>query len=113
MVYDTKITLEETVERIITNWLEKELHNKNAIPKLMLAGMAKEIAEHGWEIYSYVDTEYLMNDIDSMAENMGETLTDGEKDYVAYRYRKIDDSNLDSLEYIIEEVVKDRKEKQQ
>lgn len=101
--------MEERIERIITRYLGKELGNSDAIPNLLVKGIADEINKHRWEIYSGVQREYDMEDIKYIAENKNVKLTDEEVSTVLHRYGKIEDSNLESLDYIIEDVIDERK----
>ena len=101
--------MEERIGQIITEWLKKEFNNEKAFPKLVVSGLAGEINKHRWEIYNMVQREYDMEDIMSIAEDKNVMLTDEEVSTVLHRYGKIDDSNLDSLDYIIEDVINDRK----
>ncbi len=101
--------MEKRIEQIITEYLGKELGNRDAIPNLLVKGIADEINKHRWEIYNMVQREYDMEDIMSIAEDKNVMLTDEEVSTVLHRYGKIDDSNLDSLDYIIEDVINERK----
>lgn len=101
--------MEERIEKIITEWLKKEFNNEKAFPKVVVSGLADEINKHRWEIYSSVQRECDMEDIMSIAEDKNVKLTDEEVSTVLHRYGKIEDSNLESLDYIIEDVINDRK----
>jgi len=101
--------MQDRLEKIIKDWLKKEFDNENAMPSPMVKGLADEINKHRWEIYNMVQREYDMEDIMSIAEDKNVMLTDEEVSTVLHRYGKIDDSNLDSLDYIIEDVINDRK----
>lgn len=101
--------MEERIEQIITEWLKKEFNNERAFPKVVVSGLANEINKHRWEIHNRVQREYDMDDIRSIAEDKNVNLTDEEISTVLHRYGKIENSNLESLDYIIEDVINDRK----
>ena len=100
--------MKDRLETIIRDWLNTEFHNPEAIPGLMISGLAEEINKHRWEIHSRVDDEYRMEDIDTVAEANNVELTDNEKKIALDRYRDLEDSNIDELSYIIDEIVMDR-----
>lgn len=100
---------ESIAKRIIKNWLEEKFKNPEAMPELMINGLAKEFDEHKWEIYNMVQIEYLNQDIDFIVNNMGETITDNEREYIIHRYSKIEDTNMEELSCIVDDVIEDRK----
>ena len=101
--------MEKRIEQIITEWLKEEFHNEKAFPKVVVSGLADEINKHRWEIYNSVQREYDMDDVKYIAEDKNVKLTDEEVSTVLHRYGKIEDSNLESLDYIIEDVINERK----
>lgn len=101
--------MEERIEQIITEWLKKEFNNEKAFPKVVVSGLADEINKHRWEIYSSVQREYDIDDVKYIAEDKNVKLTDEEVSTVLHRYGKIENSNLESLDYIIEDVINERK----
>lgn len=101
--------MKDRLETIIRDWLNTEFHNPNALPGLVISGLAQEIDKHRWEIFNQVNKEYHLEDIDSICESNGITLTADERSVVLYRYENLEDSNLDELSYIIDEVVASRK----
>ena len=101
--------MKDRLETIIRDWLNTEFHNPNALPGLLISGLAQEIDRHRGEIFSHVNTEYHLEDIDSRCESNDTTLTADERSMVLHRYEKLEDSNLDELSYIIDEVVAERR----
>lgn len=100
--------MQERIETIIREWLKEQFGNDKALPELVLSGLAKEIVEHRWEIYTMVQEEYDMDDIETMAEANDVELTDDEKSLALHRYKKCEDSNLDILSTIIDDIVSER-----
>ena len=103
--------MKERIEHIIKEYLSKEYGREDVIPGLMLSGIADEIDKHRWEFHAIVQEEYDMEDIDSIAEENKYKLTKEEKERILHRFKKIEDSNLDQLSYIIDEVVQEREDK--
>ena len=103
--------MKERIEHIIKEYLSKEYGREDVIPGLMLSGIADEIDKHRWEFHAIVQEEYDMEDIDSIAEENEYKLTMEEKKRILHRFKKIEDSNLDQLSYIIDEVVQEREDK--
>lgn len=103
--------MKDRLETIIRDWLNTEFDNPEAIPGLMISGLAEEINKHRWEIHSRVDDEYRMEDIDTVAEANNVELTENEKKIALDRYRNLEDSNMDELSYIIDEIAMNRGEK--
>lgn len=102
--------MEDVIENIIKNWLEKEFKNAEAIPGLLVKGLAKEISEHRYDIHSLVEREWKLDDIESIELAQKVELTDDEKERVLHRYEKYDDDALETLSCIIEEIVDEREE---
>lgn len=100
--------MQDRIENIIKHWLEENFGNSGALPNLVLKGLAEEITKHKWEIHSFVQKECDMEDIDMTAENMDVELTEDERLRALHRYEKLEDSNLDTLYYIIEEIIAER-----
>ena len=103
--------MKDRLETIIRDWLNTEFKNPDALPGLVISGLAEEINNHRWEIHSNVQEEYDMEDIDTMAESNEVKLTEDERLRALHRYRKLEDSNLDTLSYIIDEIVNERGKK--
>lgn len=101
--------MEEKLRTIIYNWVDKNFGTQEAEdPSWSIEELAKEIAKHKWEIHSMVQEEYDLEDIDEEAKRMGVKLSKDEREWVYHRYKKLEDSNLENLYYIIEEL-KERK----
>lgn len=102
--------MKDRIETIIRDWLVKEFGNGDALPKLVLSGLAEEINNHRWEIHTMVQEEYDMEDIEDVASANAYELTKEEKERILHRYKKLEDSNLDLLCDIVEEVYNERGE---
>ena len=102
--------MKDRIETIIKDYLVKEYGNGEALPKPVLNGLVDVIYEHRWEIHTLVQEEYDMEDIEQIAEDNAYELTDDEKSCILHRYKKIEDSNLDILYDIVEEVYNERGE---
>lgn len=103
--------MKDRIEKIIKDYLVKQFGNEDALPKMVLSGIAEELAEHRWEFHTMVQEEYDMEDIEDVAGSKEYDLTKEEKERVLYRYKHLEDSNIDLLYDIVEEVYNERKEK--
>lgn len=106
--------MQDRIQTIIRDWLNTTFGNPDAIPNLMIKGLAEEISKHRWEIYEYVKDEYDLEDINMAAENNNIELTKDEESYALNRYRKAQEYeySLDILDEIIVEIQRDRKRKE-
>lgn len=102
--------MEERIKEIIEAWLEKEFKNKNAIPGLVVSGLATEILNHRWEIYRYVKNEYDLEDINRAAEDREIELTDEEADIVLNKYQDSEYQDVDTIDYLLDRIIEMRKE---
>lgn len=104
--------MEDRIETIIRDWLNTEFKNPNAIPGLMLKGLAKEIDKHRWEIYENVRDEYDFEDIDIVTGHYDVELTGDERTNAFYEYRKVQQyaSSIDALDEIVRNIIAKRKE---
>lgn len=100
--------MEDRIKEIILEYLEKEYGNKNAIPGLLVSGIASVIYNHRWEIYSYTKQEYDLEDIDIIEDNMGVNLTKDERNKILHYYQNSEYQDMDTLRDIVEEVVEER-----
>ena len=96
--------MKDRIEKIIKNYLVNEYGNENALPKPVLNGLVDVIMEHKYEIHSMVQEEYDLEDIDATAEEMEVELTDDQRMNALHRYKKLENSNLDLLWDIINDV---------
>lgn len=103
--------MKDRIETIIKDYLVKQFGNEDALPKMVLSGLAEELNEHRWEFHTLVQEEYDMEDIEDVAAANEYDLTEKEKERILYRYKKIEDNNLDLLYDIVDEVVREREEK--
>lgn len=102
--------MEERLRTIIYNWVGKNFGTQEAEdPSWSIEELAKEIAKHKYEIHSLVQEEYDLEDIDLQSERMGVKLSEDERLWVLHRYKKLEDSNLETLYYIIEEIEERKK----
>lgn len=110
---EDRIKMQDRIETIIRDWLNKEFKNSNAIPGPMLKGLAEEIDKHRWEIYENARDEYDFEDIDIVADNNGVELTEDERTDAFYRYRKVQqyESSINELDEIVKYIIEKRKEK--
>lgn len=98
------------VASTIKEYLRDELKNENAIPQLLIDGIANAINKKRWQIYSIVDDEYMHEDIDTVCNDRGVALDDEEVGEAYYRYQKVRE-NDDSMSYlyeIIDEIIEER-----
>lgn len=109
---EEKDKLQAGLEKIIRSYFKEEFGNEDALPNLVLKGLAEEINKHRWDIHAAVQEEYDLEDIDYVAENNGIKLTPEERQTALHRYRKLEDSNLDTLAYIIDEIETERENSQ-
>ena len=102
--------LEKQIEAIIYNWLENTFHNNEAIPKLIVNGIAREIVNYRWKIYSSVKNELDLEDIYRVAEVKEIKLTDEEANIVLNRYQDGEYQDIDTINYLIDKIIKGREE---
>ena len=102
--------MKDRLEKIIKDYMVKQFGNEDVLPKPVLTGLAEEINNHRWEIHTMVQEEYDMEDIEEVAKSNAYELTDDEKSRILHRYKKLEDSNLDLLYDIVEEVYNERGE---
>lgn len=105
--------MQDRIERMIKDYLEREFKNRNAIPGLIIKGISEEIDRHRWEIYESVRDEYDFEDIDRVADSNDVQLTGDERTDVFYRYRTIQqyESSIRELDEIVKYIIEKRKEK--
>lgn len=94
----------ERIETIIRDWLNTEFHNPDALPGLVITGLAGEIDRHRWEIYEDVQDEYDMEDVEDVAEEKGVKLTADQKRRAIWRWRKEKETPMDTLYDIVEDI---------
>lgn len=103
--------MKDRIETIIRDWLNVKFNNPNAIPSLMLKGIAEEICKHAWEIHRMMQDEYDLEDIEMTAKSYDIELSEEEKQEVLHRYQKMESSTLDDISFTIDYVVGNRKNK--
>lgn len=95
----------DKIAKIIKEWVRENFGTQEMEdPCYNIEELSKEIAKHRYEIHSIVQEEYDLEDINSEAKRMGVKLSEDDKLWVLHRYKKLEDSNLESLYYIIEEI---------
>lgn len=100
--------MQDRIETIIRDWLNKEFKNPKAIPGLMVKGLAEEINNHRWEIYRYVKEEYDLEDIEQAANDKEVELTDEEMEIVLHKYQDSDYQDVDTISWLIDRIVETR-----
>ena len=100
--------MEDRIRTIIRDWLNTEFNNPDALPELMILGIASEINKHRWEIYQSVKREYDLEDIEAICMSQKVELTDDEKNLALHRYGNCEYQDMETLGYIIEEIVEER-----
>lgn len=102
--------MKDRIQTIIRDWLNTTFDNPDAIPKLVVAGLADEIDKHRWEIYRFTKEEYDLEDIDMVADNKDVELTDDERLRVLHNYQNSEYQDSDTIDYFIDEVMRAREE---
>lgn len=100
--------MQDRIEEIILNHLENVYHNRDALPSLVVKGLAEEIENHRWEIFDYTRKENMMEDIVGVSEELEVELTDEETEYVFNTFWNSDYQDMDSLRDLISNVVYER-----
>lgn len=103
--------MKDRIEEIIKKYLVNQFGNEDALPKMVLSGLAEELNEHRWEFHTLVQEEYDMEDIEDVAAANEYELTKEEKERILHRYKKLEDGNIDLLYDIVDEVYNEREEK--
>ena len=102
--------MEDRIQTIIRDWLNTTFDNPNAIPKLMVVGLADEINKHRWEIYRFVKEEYDLEDIERVANDKGIMLTDEEMEIVLHKYQDSEYQDIDAIDFLLGRIIEMRKE---
>ena len=98
----------DRIETIIRDWLNEQFHNPDALPKLVISGLAEEIYKYRWEMYEDVQEEYDTEDVESIEEEKNIKLTADQKRRAIWRWRKERDTSLDILYDIIDEISQEK-----
>lgn len=98
----------DIIETRIRDWLNTEFHNPDALPGLVISGLAEEIYKYRWEIYEDVQDEYDTEDVESIEEEKNIKLTKDQKRRAIWRWRKERDTSLDILYDIIDEISQEK-----
>ena len=102
--------MKERLETIIRDWLNTSFGNPDAIPGLMVKGLAEEINKHRWEIYRFVKDENDMEDIERVANDREIELTDEEAEIVLHKYQDSEYQDIDTIDYLLDRIIEIRKE---
>lgn len=102
--------MKDRIETIIRDWLVKEFKNPNAIPGPMLKGLAEEIDNHRWEIFSFTKDEYDKEEIEMIAKDKEIELTNEELKIVLNKYHDSDYQDTDTIDYLVDRIIEMRKE---
>lgn len=98
----------DRIETIIRDWLNTEFHNPDALPGLVISGLAEEIYKHRYEMYEDVQDEYDTEDVEDIEEEKNIKLTADQKRRAIWRWRKEKDTPLDILYDIIDEISQEK-----
>ena len=104
--------MEDRVKEIIVDWLRKEFKNEEALPDIVVSGLADEIDRHGPELHRIIQREYDKEDLDYILEGMEVELTDSEKEQILDAYENREDNALDYLRDIVDYVIRRKKLKE-
>ena len=99
----------DRIETIIRDWLNEQFHNSDALPGLIISGLAEELYKHRYEIYEDVQDEYDTEDVESIEEEKNIKLTEDQKRRALWRWRKERDTSLDILYDIIDEISQEKR----
>ena len=101
--------LEQEIKNILTDYFKQEFGNENALPNLVLSGIAHELAKNGWKLYRIVQKQYDYEDIDDMAGIKDIELTKEEREEIYENYSNSEYKDSDTLFYLLEDLIEDRK----
>lgn len=104
--------MEDRVKEIIVNWLRNEFKNEEALPDIVVSGLADEIDRHSAELHRIIQREYDKEDLEYILEGMEVELTDSEKEKVLDAYENREDNALDYLRDIVDYVIRRKKLKE-
>ena len=104
--------MEDRVKEIIVNWFKNEFKNEEALPDIVISGLAYEISKHSTELHRIVQREYDKEDLEYVLEGMEVELTDSEKEQILDSYEDREDDALDYMRDIIDYVVRRKKLKE-
>lgn len=99
----------DRIETIIRDWLNTEFHNPDALPGLVISGLAEKIYKHRYEMYEDVQDEYDIEDVELIEKEKGIKLTADQKRRAIWRWRKEKETSLNILYDIIDEISQEKR----
>ena len=105
------------VEGYIYDWVKDNFGEQEANePSWNIEALAAEIARHSHDLYTYIETEYVREDVKYVAEDYMETTLNKEQlEYAVSEYmdcdgyRSMSDEKIEDMKYFIEEAKKNIK----
>lgn len=94
----------DRIETIIRDWLNEQFHNPDALPGIVISGLAEELYKHRYEIYEDVQEEYDTEDVEDIEEEKNIKLTEDQKRRAIWRWRREKETPLDILYDIVEDI---------
>ena len=104
--------MEDRIKEIIVDWLRKEFKNEEALPGLIVSGLAHEIGRHSIELHRIMQREYDKEDLEYVLEGMEVELADSEKEHILNSYEDREDDALDYMRDIVDYVIRRKKLKE-
>ena len=101
--------MEDKIKEIIVNWFKNEFKNAEALPDIVISGLAHEISKHSTELYRIVQREYDKEDLEYMLEDVEVELTDSEKEQILDSYEDREDNSLEYMRDILGYMVRRKK----
>ena len=107
--------VEAMLQRIIYKWVADNFGKSEADdPSWDIKALAEEISKHKHEIYNEVEHDYLAEDCDMVASDMGVKLTDQEREAIVAEYMDSEayvDAHVEDWQWFIKQELKHREEK--
>lgn len=104
----------EQFRTIIYNWVKQNFGESEAEdPSWSIEALAEELDKHKYDIYREVERQYLMDDCETVAEDMEVELTDEEKQVVVDEFMNSDayiDAHAEDWQWFIKQELKHREE---
>lgn len=98
----------DRIETVIRDWLNEQFHNPDALPGLVISGLAEEIYKHRYEMYEDVQDEYDAEDVEDIEAEKNVKLTEDQKRRAIWRWRKEKDVPIDILYDIVEDISQEK-----
>lgn len=104
--------MEDRIKEIIVDWLRKEFKNEEALPGLIVSGIAHEIGRHSIELHRIMQREYDKEDLEYVLEGMEVELTDSEKEQILDSYADREDYSLEYMSDMVDYAIRNKKLKE-